>query len=769
MFYTKSPHPINFEYITRIDPKTGEGAIGQQPLVVQIEAHADDVYQVSVQAARLWVEDMNLVPLISPTSGDDRSKLVMDSRGHLSLSVDGEVVMKSQPDMGFGICGKSSVFCFVYDGADQYFGLGEKAFPQLEVSRMRTKFFNTDVLGDFPYEQWHSHPVDPYYVSIPYVILRRGDHWIGLLMHNPFAPFIDTGSDATFFGDQDENRRLVLGAEDGMPSLWIVVADSLANLTSKFAKLCGTAPVPPLWSLGYHQCRWGYKGEKDILEIDEKLTQHQIPNDGIWLDIDYMTGYRVFTYDKNEFPLGVAKTLAKVKGRRIIPIIDPGVKLDKGYEVYDSGVQADVFCKTPQGKDYVGFVWPGLTVYPDFSLAKAREWWAGYAEKFMEQGFQGAWLDMNDPSTGAVDPSAMLFKSGQQSHLMFRNQYALGMQMATRAGFEKAQPNLRPFLLSRSGYVGTSRYSAVWTGDNVSTRFYLKAHIPQTLNLGLSGVAFSGNDIGGFADNTTEPLMLDWTRAYFLLPFFRIHSMHANRVQEPWTFSREALGIIRRYIRLRYTLLPYLYQLFIEHAENGHPIWRPTLYHYDAKRPIDDQFMVGPNILQAPFLEEGKSRYVILPGRKPWFDARNGEWMKPGRATVEYNSSESPLYFRDGAIIPALPGKRETSEKDLTKVDMHFFFATGAGETVYTFDDGETLDYQIGKRSQISIRALRRGTRLSITTEVLSEGFGAAEIVGYIYGDIEEVFVNGRRVRLAKTEKTWTGDNLPAKRFSLIG
>lgn len=767
MFYNKAPHAANFQFVESVH--VGRATIGDAALEFEVQEFGPDTFRLTVARDGAWTEEKNLVPL-APLSGAHQhgASLTIDAKGHIALRAAGTTLLESVPGKGFGICARNSIFCFEYHKSDQYFGLGEKAFDRLEVSQMRTKFWNTDALGDFPYGQWKEGPADPYYVSIPYLVLRRGDYWVGLLLHNPCAPFFDTGSDPSFFGNLDENRMLTLGAEDGLPVLYVLVARSLAELTCRFNQMVGLPDRPPLWSLGYQQCRWGYDGEADLLRIDEKLVANKIPNHGIWLDIDYMDGYRVFTYSKAEFPRGVASTLAKLapNNRVVCPIIDPGVKDDPNYEVFQSGMKADIFCRTPQGGAYRGFVWPGLTVYPDFSMPEGRDWWAGYAAKFLNDGWAGAWLDMNDPSTGAIDPTAMLFRRGTEPHIMFRNQYALGMQMATRDGFLTAKPNQRPFLLSRSGYVGTSQFSAIWTGDNVSTRYYLKAHIPQTLNLGLSGIPFCGNDIGGFANDTEEELMLDWVRAYFLLPFFRIHSMHANRPQEPWTFSGPAMREIRQYIRLRYRLLPHIYNLLVEYTTTGNPIWRPVQFHHESRQVRDDVFLVGEDILQAPFLEEGKGREATLPGRRAWFDARDGTWAKPGRVTLERSTGESPVWFRDGAIIPTLPNVVDDNTCDLREQELHFFSQSKGGEVIVRADDGVSFGYQRGEESCVRVSLTRRGDAYSISTDELSSGFGSIALTGVIYSD-GPVFVNGKKVRTAKTTVEWCGQKITAWRFKL--
>ncbi|MBL8087224.1 MAG: hypothetical protein JNM85_04030 [Chthonomonas sp.] len=767
MYFTKTPHPANFEFADAYDAKRSTVRVGDAQCTAQIDAYEGDIWNVQLAHSDLWTENLCLAPLDLPNAGTGTASLSIDSEFKLTLTnAHGEVVLKSDRRGGFGLMGKASCFCFAYDAKQRYFGLGEKTFPTLDHRHRRTRFWNTDALGDFNHAQWDEQPLDPYYVSVPYLIVQSGDNFVGLLYHNPYATFADCGSDASFFNDQDDNRRVVIGSEDGLPSLWILLGPSLQELTRKLQTLVGRTPLPPTWALGYHQCKWGYKGEEDLTWLDAKMDEHAIPNDGLWLDIDYMDGYRVFTYAKEHWPQGVQKGLAALvkKGRRIVPILDPGVKQDPGYGVYDSGLKADVFCKNPQGKDYIGFVWPGLTVFPDFTMPEGRSWWAGHAAECKKLGFAGAWLDMNDPSTGAIDPMAMRFRRGTLPHEAMHNQYALGMQMATREAFQSASPDERVFLLSRSGFIGTSRYAAIWTGDNLSTRWYLRGSIPCTLNLGLSGIPFNGPDVGGFMHDTNEALMVDWVKAGFLFPFFRIHSVAFNRPQEPWVFRKPALETIRHYIRLRYKLLPYLYNVFVNHTETGDPVLRPVIYHFTERVISDDAFLVGDAILQAPCMDENFGRSVALPGKKAWFDARNGEWVNPGRVKLPKQGGRlSPLYFRHGAIIPCLPGMRTTAEKDLRDVEFHVFIKSGSSEITYTFDDGETLAYERGERSRVQVRATARGKTLELTTELVDDGYGPLRVQFVVYGSFEKVILNGIKMKTKSVTQVWTGEPIRAR------
>lgn len=772
MIFTKVPYAANFLFAEGYDSASGVLTIpgGKYRLVVR---HFEgDVHHLQVENANLWPEDRNLVALLPPAATGEEGSLRVGPQGQIAVLGSGEEVLLGPCLLGsFGVCGQQSVFAFDYDASMRLYGLGEKTYGQLEVSKRTSRFWNTDVLSDFHHCQWQEDPCDPYYVSVPYLIVRRGETYIGLLLHNPYPTWIDTGSDPSFFGTEDANRKIILGSEDGLPSLWVIVGPSLAELTSKLQKLVGTTPRPPIWALGYHQCRWGYRGEADLLALDQKFTQHRIPCDGLWLDIDYMEGYRVFSYEKKYFPNGVPAATKKLAehGRRVVPILDPGVKLDPSFPVYQDGQKAGIYCQSPIGKPFVGFVWPGETVFPDFSLKEGRDWWSRYAKGFREAGFAGAWIDMNDPSTGTVDPESMLFHRGAWSHGAFRNQYALGMQMATREGFCAAFPKERPFVLSRSGYTGTSRFAAIWTGDNLANRWYLKGSIPTSIGLSLSGIPFNGPDIGGFMNDTNPALMMDWMKAGFLFPFCRNHSGANTRPQEPWALGADALRVLRHYIRLRYKLLPYLYQVFIEQEREGHSILRPVQYHFSGGEMPDDQFLVGGDVLQAPCLVEGEGRTVKLPGKARWFDARTGEWVK-GTQRVESHPDETPLYFRSGAVVPTLVGERTTNEKDLSAIEAHLFVEPGHhADGRYLFDDGLTTSYQDGAESEVHFSAsLSVNGTLRVDARQVREGAGKGTVTGVAYGNIKRVLVNGRAVRTRKVKVRWTGrEGIPTVQFAV--
>jgi alpha-glucosidase len=466
----------------------------------------------------------------------------------------------------------------------------------------------------------------------------------------------------------------------------------------------------------------------------------------------------------------------QANGRRVVPILDPGVKVEAGYEVAQSGVDADIYCRNPEGQPYVGFVWPGRTWFPDHSLPAGRDWWASYAQAFRASGFDAAWLDMNDPSTGAAEVDDMLFNRGTWPHWTYHNQYATGMAQATRAGFLEARPDERPFLLARSAYTGSSRFTALWTGDNHSSWHHLRTSIHCSMNLALSGIPFNGPDVPGFGGNADKELAVAWYKAGCLFPFMRNHANAGTARQEPWVFGPEALQTIRHHVRLRYKLLPYMYQLWNDQEQNGTAVMRPLFHDYantDAMEldRVDDQFLMGPDILQAPLVQQGQQqRTVALPGTGRWMDVNTGTFLAGGRNIhVTSNAESTPIYLREGSLIPMQVGVRTTAVNDLADIELHVILGAGSTDTAtldYVADDGLSYGYQRGVRSVYRLTASRSGDVLTLDVSALQIGWKPLrlQVVGYDGARALELRVGDKASTLALSQFEWnfSGGALPA-------
>ena len=773
MFFTKFPYRTNFAFASAYNAKSKAITCGKRTFNCLITEYAGGLTHLQMSHPETWTENGCLETLEIPEiSGDQRLSPTKSGNFRYSHSKIGiEFTLK------FGVSGTSSMFELELGPNPKFYGMGEKYFGVQELSGYRSKYYNTDVWSDFHSGQWGDSPSDPPYFTTPYLVVETEGKYFGLLLHNPYPAYMETpGIDESrvFVEWQRTLPNLVLGNEGGEPNLWVISGPSLAEVTQKLQKLVGVTPRPPLWSLGYHQSRWGYEGHDDLLELDKQFQEHEIPCSGLWLDLDYMDGYRVFKTSPKAFPKGPAVTsevLAK-NGRRIVPILDPGVKFEKGYSVYDDGHKNGVFCQNTEGQEFIGLVWPGETVFADYTIPKGRTWWTNYVKQFRRDGYGACWIDMNDPSTGPVDPTDMLFRDGTEPHNAHRNQFSLGMQMATRDGFLAASPNERPFILSRSGFIGTSKNAAIWTGDNISNYFYLKIAIPTAIGMSLSGITFSGPDIGGFGGNVSDGLMIDWMKACFLFPFCRNHSGKNSRNQEPFAFKKPVMKVLRHYIQLRYRLLPYLYNLYIQHETVGDPVLRPMLYHFPEAglEKADDQFFIGDAILQAPFVvEDARSRLVTLPGSAPWFDANSGDWTEPGIHKVKNSRTETPLYFRHGSIIPIQSKTPKKSVENLMDVEFHIFLAPelSASESyTYVFDDGISFDYRSGGQSALEITVEASADMLTIDYSWTQKGAGTFRPRFVLQGSLRTATINSKLAELTEAKYRLTDNKLTAARLA---
>jgi len=696
----------------------------------------------------------------------------IDDTGVLNLTLKGTPLLEGK---GFGICGTKWILRFAYDESTRFFGLGGKNLG-FELSGKRTLFWNTDLFAEFDWAEIADSRADPLYASFPVLIGRTPPAdssgstkplWWALVMDNPWPGFMNLGAGEGIFaaGSTPFRKYLYLGAHNGEPDVWFFAETTPQRLVQKIQTLQGRFALPSLWALGHHQCRWGYRSSADLNRIAGEYEKRQIPNDGLWLDIDYMEGFRVFTINKEHFrnPQEEIASLNE-RGYRVIPILDPGLRRDEAFHQYKEAKNRDILCKTSEGKDYIGFVWPGYTVFPDFSLEEARRWWAEQVAAFTEFGFSGYWIDMNDPATGSVPLEDMRFQRGQLDHGGFHNQYALGMAMATRQGLEAARPQKRPFIISRSAYLGMARYCGMWTGDNVSNKTHLAKSIPFSLNLSVSGMPFNGPDVPGFAGDADGRLMECWYKAGFLFPFLRNHNVAGAKDQEPWTRGPATEKVVAEYIRSRYKLLPYIYQLWIIQEEQGDPVMRPLWYHWpeaDWTTSCDNEYLLGPAILHAPFLDpEQKQREIRLP-EGTWFDWSRGRFIEGDRTLrVRQSRFQTPLYFKSGSVIPMLPGIRNTNEKDLRRVDFLYILSEGEKGTYrYCADDGETMAYRVGQRTELELRYELTDGILHLEAAVTNAAYGPIQyrIMVPCVAGIRSVEVNGRELPLVRDKIRFAG------------
>jgi alpha-glucosidase len=620
---------------------------------------------------------------------------------------------------------------------DAIYGLGEKAGRHNRKGRDFT-LWNTDILDPYttseftvwrpsgdPRSDRTSVEFDPYYVSIPF--FYHQSYPAGMMA----ASFVDNGYRATYDFSPPEEYRVHFSG--GQYTEYIFAGPGMPEILSAYTWLTGRAALPPLWSLGYHQCRWFNYTQDAIEAIARRHRDEQIPCDAMWLDIEHMDGYRVFTWNTDAFPdVGAMLNRLYDEGFRVIAIVDPGVKVEPGYWVFDQGMARDVFCRTEGGDTYVGHVWPGITAFADFVRDDARAWWGELNAAHVESGLAGIWNDMNEPATGIIAPDRMRFGRGRYPHERYHNQYGLLMAMATTAGLLEAAPDRRTFVLSRAGFAGIQRYAANWMGDNLSRWDHLWVSMPMAMGFGLSGQPFVGADIGGFRGNSNAELFLRWMQYGTLTPFCRNHSEIGNVDQYAWAWGETVRDLVRDAIRLRYRLLPYIYATFVDATETGAPVQRPLVfdYQYDATvRDIDDQFLLGPDLLVAPVTVAGSTaRQLYLPAGC-WYDWYTGERLEGATFVLTPTPLDHiPLYARGGAVIPMLPeAPPSTAGYHPTVIELHLFVPLDdhTHRSMVQEDDGLSLAALRGARYRTTLDVSRRGS--AVTLVARAEGAGYPE------------------------------------------
>ncbi|MCC5876043.1 MAG: hypothetical protein JJU11_07470 [Candidatus Sumerlaeia bacterium] len=752
MNYHKFPAPANFFFPEDYRPISGSGRFLSEEGAITFERWSTGAFKVSMRLGEENDRQYDLTEIGGGTDGDAQAigtdAAIVLRNGEWKLNVypgEGlrfellhqEEEVLTTPRSPFGLAGRRQMLLLDRDPGLPIYGLGEKT-GGLNKNNRAWQFWNTDACADHPHT-FGGDDFDPPYVSIPLMISRRGDSWFGILFHNPtrctFQFNHDPSDKKNCFSAShgmrtgDNSPQGAMTSDMGQVDVYIIPGPTLSDVVRGIAALTGVHTLPPRWALGYHQCRWGYSSAREIREVADELAEASIPVAAMWMDIDYMDDFRVFTFHPEHFSpddLEETRTRLHQRGTRLVTMIDPGVKADDEWEVYKDAVDGGHLCQSHAGTPYIGMVWPGRTAFPDFSRAETRGWWAARIARHLKLGIDGIWIDMNDPSTGLSDYTDMLFDYGTEPHAVYHNQYATQMAAATEEGFRLHDPNCRPFILTRSASTGIQRHAAVWTGDNVSNVTHLRQSIPMSLNLSLSGIAFNGPDVGGFAGDVTEELLVTWTLAGALFPFFRNHTSTGTRDQEPTRFSPKALEIIRACINTRCKLLPHLANLFHDHVRDGVPVMRPLAMEFPGVEfeDVDDVYMVGSHLLVVPFLDlEKEERTVNLPAGW-WYDMRRKEWVRGGAEIVIPREDSMNLYIRDGAIIPCLAGSTFQPEDDFSNLELHVFLHGKADAClVYREEDGTTLDWEEGGFNEYEIVARKDG---SGTIRVSHEGWRPA-------------------------------------------
>ncbi len=727
--------------------------------VLHITALREDVIRVRVGAAGQLPEDASWAVLatartatvnVSPESnaatvGFKTAKLHIaihkDPLGIMVTDMAGHVIAETLPERPIEFHGASFRVYMRSPADEHYFGLGDKPGP---LDRRNEAFtdWNTDAFG------WQE-TTDPIYKSIPYFIAFHKGVSAGIFLDNTWR--------ASFDFNKEYRDAYSFGSEAGPLDFYILYGPEPKTVVETWAWLTGTTPMPPMWSFGYQQSRYSYYPEAEVRRIADRLRSERIPADVIWLDIDYQLKNRPFTVDPERFP-HFDQMIKDLKAQHLHTVVITDLHIadlpNAGYKPYDEGTAGDHFVKNPDGSTFVGVVWPGKSVFPDFTQKTSRDWWGTLYSDFVAKGVAGFWNDMNEPAVFEVASKTMPdnvqhridepgFAPRVASHLEIHNVFGMENTRGTFEGVLKLQPNVRPFVMTRASYAGGQRYSSTWSGDNSATWNHLRQTTPQLLNLGLSGFAMAGADVGGFAGSPQPELLTRWLEVAAFHPIDRDHTAIGTNPQEPWeNGTPEDVTLRRKYIEERYRLLPYIYTTAEEMSRTGLPIMRPLFMEFPNGAPdgtpMDlantNSFLLGPNLLvaQSPFPDEMDDYSIALPPQG-WYDYWDGSRIEGssgrkaidnelvGQTEVHLHRSVGtlPVFARAGTIVPEQPLVQSTDETPQGPLTLRVYPPTASGnacEGSMYLDDGLTYNFEKGEflRMKFSCKLTAQGLSVMV-------------------------------------------------------
>lgn len=619
---------------------------------------------------------------------------------------------------------------------EHIYGLGERA-ASLDLRRPKTEAQRIE-----SYRLWHydaggiySSGTDPLYLCIPvYMGLHREGSYL-VFYENSYSGHVTFSDVAEVFFEGGALRYyLTLGKP--------------AQLLDRYTELTGRPPLPPRWAFGYHQSRWGYETEEAVRETAQGFVTHDLPLSAIHLDIDCKDNFQSFTIDPDRFPkLREFNQELAAKGVRLITIVNPGIKANRKSKLFEEGRMQEVFCTYPNGKPVLAPVWPAMCAFPDFTNPLARHWWSRQYEYLLDLGVTGFWHDMNEPGVFTLWDDATLPRPTQHSmegrggtHVEAHNVYGL---LQARAGYEalcEYQPDTRPFIVSRSGWAGLQRYAWTWTGDVETSWVGLRQTVPTILGMSLSGIPYTGPDIGGFKGNPSDELYLRWFQMASFLTFCRTHSANNVKPRTPWSYGGTVLNSVRELLQLRYRLIPYFYTLAWEATQTGYPLIRP-LFWCDAEDErlwgVEDVFFLGDALLVCPVIEEGvRSRHVILPQGR-WYNFWNDTVIEQAtEMTLDAPLEQIPILVREGSMLPMEEGKQLT---------LHLYLsAQGTCEGCLYSDAGDGYgEWRLDK-----FRMVRDEKGLNLTWEEQGDyAFPYTSVKLHLHGiSLQQAWVDGTEV-----------------------
>ncbi|MDR3727611.1 MAG: glycoside hydrolase family 31 protein [Terracidiphilus sp.] len=730
------PH-VALESVSASQPLPDGIAIQSGAATLRITALREDILRVRIAPGSTLPEDTSWAVLPGPRTKTIPVQPLADSAavGFRTASLDVRVERSPLRLVVRDLAG--NILCADALGRPAEFRLG--GFTVSKEMPSDAHFFGLgDKTGSFDrrnqaYTLWNTDSgiqstEDPIYKSIPFFLAISGGRSYGLFLDNTWRTWFDFGKQA--------RAAYSFGSEGGPLDYYLIYGPTPKQVVQGYAYLTGTPPLPPQWALGFQQSRYSYTPETQLRDVANRLRADKIPADAVYLDIDYQYRNRPFTVDPVAFPNfpGLVSDLAK-QHFHLVTITDLHIAHlpNQGYMPYDTGHAGDHFVKNPDGSEFVGVVWPGPAVFPDFTRAQTRAWWGGLYKQFVQDGVSGFWNDMNEPSvfsgpggTMPVDSVHHIdepgFTSRAASHAEIHNILGMQNERATYEGLLQLRPEERPFVLTRATYAGGQRYGFTWTGDNSSTWSQLRLGTQMLLNLGLSGISMVGDDIGGFGGSATPDLLTRWIEVGAFNPMFRDHSTIGSLPQEVWVHGSEQEAIRRHYIETRYRLLPYIYTLAEEASRTGLPLVRPLFLEFPGEMAgADSEFLLGPDLLVAPppFAEMPEDFAVSYP-KGDWYDFWTGRKMpeSPAQPTIvqvsnaiangeslaQFPAPEKvhptldtlPVYVRGGSILPLQPLVQSTDETPQGPLELRVYPGSQCNGSLY-LDDGHTFHYQHGE------------------------------------------------------------------------
>jgi alpha-glucosidase len=573
---------------------------------------------------------------------------------------------------------------------EKFIGLGEKTGNLNRRGEAHTNW-NTD-------NPAYQVDDDDLYSTFPFFIGIHSGLSYGIFFDNTYKGLFNFGA--------SNDRFSSFGADGGEMNYYFIYGSNVRQIINQYTLLTGRINIPPIWSLGFQQSRWSYFPDNEVLNIASTFREKKIPLDVLYLDIHYMDAYKIFTWHPERFSKP-AEMLGKLKDMNIhtTVIVDPGIKVEKGYKSWEEGVKENYFIKYPDGQDYTAQVWPGWCNFPDFTNPVVRKWWGNNFGPMINDGVDGFWTDMNEIASwgGGYTPSLVQlnWEGRFASYRKAKNVYGMQMSRSTYEGTRSLMNGKRPFTLTRASYAGAQRYTAIWTGDNVASDAHMMLGCRLVNSLGISGMAFAGVDVGGFMGTASGQLFARWLSIGSFTPFFRVHKANNENSSEPWTYGESVENISRNYISLRYRLLPYLYTTFAEAHETGMPVSRTMVIDdtFDEKcwnNVYQHQFMFGPSIMVAPVESTKEITKVYLP-KGQWYDFFNGQMYKGEQEVlIECPLDKLPVFAKGGSIIPMQTLVQSTSEKPSDTLFVHVYYGNESSVYNYYEDDGLTYSYEKG-------------------------------------------------------------------------